>query len=74
VVQHDTGIPPSQQVAADIRRQIRSGALAPGTRLPSIVALAAQYETTTSTIQKALKILKDEGLIASVPGYSTYVR
>jgi GntR family transcriptional regulator len=41
--------------------------------LPSIVALAAEHRVTTNTVQKALRILKDEGLVTSVPGYGTFV-
>jgi len=41
--------------------------------LPSIVNLAAEYRTSTGTIQKALAILRNDGLIVSVPNYGTFV-
>jgi hypothetical protein len=53
--------------------QITSGDLVPGQRLPSIVDLATEYHVTTGTVQKALRILKSEGLIISVPSYGTFV-
>jgi DNA-binding GntR family transcriptional regulator len=73
MVQHGRSQPPSQQLAALLRAQITSGELAPGTALPTIVALAAEHGVTTNTVQKALRILKDEGLVTSVPGYGTFV-
>lgn len=66
--------PPSQQLAALLRAQIKSGELPPGTMLPSIVKLAEQHHVATNTVQKALGILKDEGLIQTVRGYGTFVR
>lgn len=66
-------MPPSQQVAASLRERISSGAFAPGSKLPSIVNLSAEYKTSTGTIQKALAILRAEGLIVSVPNYGTFV-
>ena len=65
--------PPSRQLAALLRAKIQSGELAPGDALPSIVALATEHGLTTNTVQKALRILKDEGLVESVPGYGTFV-
>jgi GntR family transcriptional regulator len=50
-----------------------AGALAPGSRLPSIVKLAEGYGTSTGTIQKALAMLRAEELIVSVPNYGTFV-
>lgn len=66
-------MPPSRQVAASLRERISSGALAPGSKLPSIVKLSVEYQTSTGTIQKALAILRAEGLIVSVPNYGTFV-
>jgi DNA-binding GntR family transcriptional regulator len=65
--------PPSRQIAADIRAKIEHGELAPGDTLPSIVALASQYQVATKTAQKAIAILKREGLVESEPGYGTFV-
>lgn len=66
-------MPPSRQVAASLRERISSGVLAPGSKLPSIVSLSVEYRTSTGTIQKALAILRTEGLIVSVPNYGTFV-
>jgi GntR family transcriptional regulator len=63
----------TQILATLLRDQIKTGELAPGAALPPIVALASEHHVTTNTVQKALRILKDEGLITSVPGYGTFV-
>jgi len=60
-------------VAADLRRRINAGTLPPGSQLPSIVNLAAEYRTSTGTIQKALAMLREEGLVVSVASYGTFV-
>jgi DNA-binding GntR family transcriptional regulator len=65
--------PPSRQIAATIRARIESGELKPGEPLPSIINLSEQYQVATRTIQKALAILKRDGLVESEPGYGTFV-
>jgi DNA-binding GntR family transcriptional regulator len=36
--------------------------------------LAQEHEVATNTVRKALRILKDEGLVESVAGYGTFVK
>ena len=38
-----------------------------GSRLPSIVSLAQQYEVALTTVRKALDALKEEGLVVTSP-------
>jgi DNA-binding GntR family transcriptional regulator len=73
MVQRGRPQPPSWQLAALLREQIKSGELPPESALPPIVALAAEHGVTTNTVQKALRMLKTEGLVTSVPGYGTFV-
>jgi len=73
VITRGTPVPPYRQLAAIIRGQIESGELAPGQQLPSVVALAAEYEVSTPTVKKALSLLKDESLVTGVAGYGTFV-
>ena len=65
---------PYQQVAHSIRAEIRSGALPPGGRLPSVNELASTYGVAKMTVQKALNELREEGLIVSWQGRGTFVR
>jgi GntR family transcriptional regulator len=64
----------SEKIAAQMRADILSGELHPGTRLPSIGDLAKKNGVAVSTMQRALGILKDESLLTSQPGVAVQVR
>ncbi len=51
------------QVAADIRRAIADGEAGPGERLPLAKDLAAVLGVNKNTVLRALRILRDEGLL-----------
>jgi len=51
------------QVAAEIRRAIADGEAKPGERLPPAKDLAAVLEVNTNTVLRALRLLRDEGLL-----------
>jgi DNA-binding GntR family transcriptional regulator len=63
---------PKEQVAAILRGRIERGELAG--RLPSYMTLATELDVAPMTVQRALAILKAEGLIYSVPGRGTFVK
>ena len=52
-----------EQVAAEIRRAIAEGEAAPGDRLPPAGDLAAVIGVNKNTILRALRVLRDEGLL-----------
>lgn len=62
------------RVAEDLRARIESGELPPGTRLPSVAELIAQYGGSNSVATRAYKLLADEGLVISRHGVGHYVR
>jgi GntR family transcriptional regulator len=51
------------QVAADIRRAIADGEAKPGEKLPPARDLAAVLGVNTNTVLRALRLLRDEGLL-----------
>jgi GntR family transcriptional regulator len=52
-----------EQVAAEIRRAIADGEAKPGERLPPAKDLAAVLGVNTNTALRALRMLRDEGLL-----------
>jgi GntR family transcriptional regulator len=66
--------PLHQRVAAVIRDEIMSGLLAPGAHLPSTPRLKDRFEASSATVQKAIQLLKDEGLLVGRPGANVSVR
>ncbi|MEV8474857.1 GntR family transcriptional regulator [Streptomyces sp. NPDC051173] len=62
------------RIAADIRSLIMSGEWEPNRRLPSTGELEGRYKTSNVTIQRALKILKEEKLLEGKAGSGVFVR
>ncbi len=58
---HPTNL--NEQVAAEIRRAIADGEAKPGERLPPAKDLAAVIGVNTNTVLRALRTLRDEGLL-----------
>jgi GntR family transcriptional regulator len=52
-----------QQVAGEIRRAIADGEATPGERLPPAKDLAAVLEVNANTVLRALRLLREEGLL-----------
>ena len=52
-----------EQVAAEIRRAIAEGGATPGERVPQAKDLAAVLGVHTNTVLRALRMLRDEGLL-----------
>ncbi len=63
-VDRDEPVELYEQVAAEIRRAIAEGEAKPGERLPAARDLAAVLGVNTNTVLRALRQLRDEGLLA----------
>jgi GntR family transcriptional regulator len=59
----DDGYPLYERVAAEIRRAIAEGEAKPGERLPPARDLAHVLEVNSNTVFRAMRILRDEGLL-----------
>lgn len=62
-----------QEIAQDIEEQIRSGRLPVGGRLPGERLLCEEYGAALGTVRRAVRELKERGLIGVVPAKGTYV-
>jgi DNA-binding FadR family transcriptional regulator len=63
----------ADQIVEDLRRQILSGALEDGARLPSERELAAHYDVSGPTIREAVRVLTSMGLLSTRNGSRTTV-
>lgn len=61
VLNREQGAPLVEQLAAQLRAQIQTGALAAGTRLPTVKALAAELGLNHNTVASAYRLLAAEG-------------
>lgn len=62
-----------ERIAGDLRTRIRSGFYAPGSKLPSKTGLKVEYGVSDGPVNKALDVLRDEGLIETRQGSGTFV-
>lgn len=68
------GRPRHQQIAAEIRAEIMAGDLKIGAKLPTTRELEARFGVTNTTIQDALQVLKNEGVLRGERGQGVFVR
>jgi len=62
-----------KQIAEDLRDQITTDSLRPGSQLPTEPMLAAAYDASRSTIRLAIGLLIQQGLVETRQGMGTYV-
>tara|TARA_R110002020_G_scaffold109430_16_gene253156 strand:+ start:23501 stop:24190 length:690 start_codon:yes stop_codon:yes gene_type:complete len=60
-------------VYAGLRKSIESGALPPGSRIPSQEQLCREYDVPRHAVRRALELLKKERLLGSWQGRGAYV-
>ena len=72
-VSQDDPRPPYVQVADDLRRAIAEGGYQVGQRLPAGRTLAEQYQVGLNTAQRAVELLKSDGLVVSYPARGVFV-
>lgn len=70
---HDPENPSYRQLADKLRRQIAAGIYGPREAIPSLTRLAQEAGVAVGTVQHAIQILRDEGLVYSVSGRGTFV-
>ncbi|MDG9728110.1 GntR family transcriptional regulator [Streptomyces sp. DH41] len=61
------------QVVHRITEQIQAGRLPVGARLPGERDLAEEYGVAVNTVRRAIRELRDQGLLITVPVKGTFV-
>ena len=72
-IDYDVATPVYRQLAAILRARILSGRIAPDHVLPSENRLEQEFGLSRNTSRRAIAVLRDEGLVVTVPGRGTYV-
>jgi GntR family transcriptional regulator len=62
-----------KEIADDLEARIAAGEYPPGTQLPSYAKLGEIYSVSVTTVQSALRLLRERGLTRSEIGRGTYV-
>ncbi len=61
------------QVADILRDRIESGTLLPDRPVPSETQLQQEFGVARGTARKAIALLREQGLVVTVPGRGSYV-
>ena len=72
-IDHEGAEFPYRQLANLLRAAIKSGRYPPGRRIPSVRALMRDTGMGGMTVQRAIHVLVEEGLLYTVPG-PRYIR
>ena len=67
------GVPIYQQILRHVKLGIGGGSMAPGDALPCRRVVSALLGVNPNTVQKAYRLLEEEGLIQSHPGAKSCV-
>ena len=72
-ISNSSGVPIYAQIIRYVKGAVAAGTVADGEELPSRRVLSALLGVNPNTIQKAYRLLEEEGLIRSHPGAKSYV-
>ena len=67
-------VPRYQQIAGILRNRIEAGELEPDRPIPSETAIQQEFGVARATARHAVELLREWGLVVTVPGMGTYVR
>jgi len=63
-----------RRIADDLRTRIERGEYPPGSRLPTKAQLMEEYGVAVNTVERAIGVLRREGLVETVQGAGMFVR
>lgn len=73
IIQNTSGKPIYEQITAQIKNQILSGALQAGDALPSMRLLAKELRISVITTKRAYEELERDGFLVTVTGKGSFV-
>lgn len=74
MAKHEDTRPKAQRIAAEVRSLIMSGEWEPEQQIPTTSDLVTAHKASNMTVQRALDILKSEGLLEGRSGSGVFVR
>ena len=72
-IDHAASAPPFEQVRVQVIDAVRTGDLVPGTRMPTVRALAAELDLAVNTVAKAYRALEADEVIETRGRNGTFV-
>lgn len=66
-------IPPYEQLRAQLASRVASGELAPGTKLPTVRALAGEAHLAVNTVARVYRELEADGVVVTEGRRGTFV-
>jgi DNA-binding GntR family transcriptional regulator len=72
-IDHRGPVSPYQQIADWLRQRITAGELRPGQAIPSEKELVDLFGVARTTARRSVALLREEGLVRTVPQRGTYV-
>lgn len=73
-IDHDSAVPPFEQLRAQIAGLVDRGELAPGTRLPTVRKTAEDLGLAVNTVARAYRELEADGVVVTEGRRGTFVR
>ena len=72
-IDHDDSTPPYEQLRRRVVDAVADGTLAPGTRMPTVRALAAELDLAVNTVAKAYRVLETDHVIETRGRAGTFI-
>lgn len=73
-IDHDSEVPPFEQLRSQIAGRVARGELPPGTRLGTVRGTAEQLGLAVNTVARAYRELEADGVVATEGRRGTFVR
>lgn len=66
-------VPLYRQVAEELAERIRAGTIEPGNPIPSEKHVEQEFDVSRVTARKAVEVLRELGLVITLPARGTFV-